>query len=196
MKFDDGDSDDFELEDLTAVEVEDDTENDIVGKTMGFKKGKKMLVGKILSVDEDDGTFEMKTDAGKTVTGDVSDLEEPEEDEPETEDDVELEKGSRVSATIDGDDYEGEITKIKGSLATVKFDDGDSDDFELEDLTALEAEDDSTEFEIGDAVVVDYKGKDTNGKIKAIDEDENEAKVMLTKLKKKITVSLDDIVAA
>jgi hypothetical protein len=53
---------------------DDDDINDLVGEVRGFKKGKKMLVGKIISVDEDDSTFVMKTDAGKKVSGEINDL--------------------------------------------------------------------------------------------------------------------------
>jgi len=120
-------------------EEEPEEKADLVGKTMGFKKGKRMLVGKILSVDEDKGTFKMKTDIGKKVTGEIDDLEKSEEEEEEEE----------------------------------------------EEKTA--------EIEVGDDVVVDYKGKDVTAIVKSIDTDENEATVLLSKPKRKITVPLDEI---
>ena len=49
-----------------------------------------------------------------------------------------LDVGDRVIADIDGTDYAGTIKSVNGTVATVKFDDGDIDDFETEDLTADE----------------------------------------------------------
>ena len=200
VEFDDCDSDTFELDELTALdaEEEDEGDEDLVGKTMGFKKGKKMLVGKILSVDDEDGTFEMKTDAGKKVTGNVDELETPEyaEEDEEEDEEVSFEKGERVQTEIEGDMYEGAVKKVKKNSAIVAFDDGDEVDVPFEELEKVDDTDAGGDFEVGDKVVVDYKGKDTKGTIKSVDDEENEAVVMLTKAKKKITVSLDDIVAA
>lgn len=145
--FEDGDKEDVDFDDLEKVEDKGDESDpdDLVGTTRGFKKGKKMLVGKILSVDAEEGTFKMKTDTGKKVTGDIDDLEESEDEaEEEPEDDTEDDEG----------------------------------------------------LSVGDDVIVEYKGKDTIGKLKAIDEDENEGVILLKKTKKKITVSLDEIYVA
>ncbi len=162
--------------------------DDLVGTTMGFKKGKKMLVGKILSVDKDDDTFVMKTDAGKKVTGDIGDLESPEE-EP---DDNAFEEGDRVQTEIDGTTYEGEVTSVGKKDADVTFDDGDKLTVKFKELEKIEGGE-AGNLEVGDKVIVEYKGKDVKAKVKAIDDDDNEATVMLIKLKKKITVSLDEI---
>ena len=164
IKFDDGDTDDYELSELQAVEADHGEVNeDLVGKTMGFKEGKKMLVGKILSIDDD--TFVMKTDAGKKVSGDIDDLETPEEEEPDWS------KGDKCSVAIDGEDYEGVIKKVKDDVVTIKFDDGDTDDYELSELQAVE-EESKNEFEIGDRVTAKIDGETYAGEINDIDGDE------------------------
>lgn len=54
----------------------------------------------------------------------------------------EIVKGSRISAVIDGDEYEGEVKSIKGDKAMVHFDDGDKLNLSLDELTLLEPIDD------------------------------------------------------
>jgi len=49
----------------------------------------------------------------------------------------ELKKGSRVSAVIDDEVYNGTITETKGKEAVVKFDDDDVQTIRIADLTAI-----------------------------------------------------------
>lgn len=64
-----------------------------------------------------------------------------EEEDAEEEEEVEYEKGDRVLVDIDGEDYAGEIKKMKKNSAIVDFDDGDEMDVKLEDLNPEEEED-------------------------------------------------------
>ena len=183
---DDGDTVTADASDVTKLEEA----GDWLGKQAGFKKGKKMLVGKIIKVNEDKQTFAMKTDTGKTVTGDIDDLEEVE---------AGLEKGDRVSAEIDDETYEGVIKSVDDDEANVLFDDGDRRDMPLDGLTKLEeaggdeAGGDQGELNVGDNVEVDYKDKAWKGIVKKINEKDEEVTVFIRKTKKKITVPVDAI---
>ncbi len=68
----------------------------------------------------------------------AEDVEEEEDIEEEVEEDEEelvtFDKGDRVIVNIDGADYPGSISKIKGEEATIKFDDGDTDTFAFDKL--------------------------------------------------------------
>jgi len=67
----------------------------------------------------------------------------PEEDEEEDPDDeVAWKQGDRVVVDIEGEDYAGEITKVKEDTAMVTFDDGDDDEIDLDELRAEDAEED------------------------------------------------------
>jgi len=108
-----------------------------------------------------------------------------------------LEKGDRVEGEIKGTDYPGVVKKVKGDIATVKFDDGDEEDIELDELTKLEAEpeddDDTGELSVGDKVEVSIKDKDLLGTVKKINEEDEEVTVLLKKSKKKVKVPVDDV---
>lgn len=195
VKFDDGDKGTYDLDELTKLdEGSTGDAEDWLGEEAGFKKGKKMLVGKIIGVDKVDNTFIMKvTDTGRKVTGDIDDLEKVEEPEPG------FEKGDRVSCDIDGTTYEGTIKKIQDDTAVVVFDDGDVETIDLDELTKLDGgtEDgpsgDEGELNIGDKVEVSYKGKDLAGTVKKINEKDEEVTVLLKKTKRTVTVPVDNI---
>ncbi len=89
----------------------------------------------------------------------------PEEEEPDWS------KGDKCSVAIDGEDYEGVIKKVKDDVVTIKFDDGDTDDYELSELQAVE-EESKNEFEIGDRVTAKIDGETYAGEINDIDGDE------------------------
>lgn len=61
------------------------------------------------------------------------------EDSDDDDEIIVYEKGDRVVVEIDGDDYAGEITKVKKDKATVEFDDGDKMEVDVDELT-LEAD--------------------------------------------------------
>lgn len=77
--------------------------------------------------------------------------------EPEPEG---LDVGDRVIALIDGTEYAGVIKSVDGTVATVKFDDGDVDDFEIEDLDPADVADDP---DTGDIAV--EKGSEVEVKV-------------------------------
>lgn len=188
VKFDDGDKGTYDLNELTKLEEGSTGDaEDWLGEEAGFKKGKKMLVGKIIGIDKEDNTFIMKTNEDKKVTGDIDDLEKIEELAEAT-----LEKGDRVSAEIDGTTYEGTIKKIEDDTAVVTFDDGDVETKDLDELTKLEDSGEG-ELNIGDKVEAKYKGKDMIGTVKKINEEEEEVTVLLKKIGKKVTVPVNAI---
>jgi len=188
IDFDDDTTETLDVSDVTKLE-----ESAWLDKQAGYKKGKTLYVGTITEVDEDAGTFVMKTEEDKTVKGDIDDLEEPEatEDEPD-----ELEKGDKVEGDIDGTSYPGTVKKIKDDQITIDFDDDTTETLDVSDVTKLEAteeEEETVDLEIGAKVEVTYKGKEYTGKVKATNEDDEEVTVYVTKLKKKVTVPVDDI---
>jgi len=194
VKFDDGDVETVDASVVTKIGGQD--AGDWLGEQAGYKKGKKMFVGKIIAIDTKENTFTMKTDADKKVTGDIDDLEKA-ETEPE---EPELAKGDRVSADIDGTTYEGTIKKVEDDKAIITFDDGDELTKDLDELTKLEPEaekepedGDTGELNVGDKVEVDYKGKEMIGTVKKIDEEKEEVTVLLKKTKQKIKVPVDKI---
>lgn len=198
VECDDGDTVTADLGDLTKLDGngEDDGDTDAddwLGEQAGYRKGKKMFVGKVIAIDKEDKTFVMKTNEGKKVAGDIEDLEKVEPD---------LEKGDRVSCDVDGTDYEGTIKKIKGDTAIVTFDDGDVETKDLDELTKLEESsdgdsdgdgDDQGELSVGDKVEAEYKGKSLIGTVKKINEEDEEVTVLIKKTKKKITVPVSEI---
>ena len=85
-------------------------------------------------------------------------------DDSDGDDAPKLEKGDRVVAEIDGEDYAGKITKIKKGKATVKFDDGDTQTLNLDDLRAEdEDEDDGDDSDDSDDDDSDDDGDDEEG---------------------------------
>ncbi len=101
----------------------DDVQTDLDGTTYS---------GTIKSIDEDAQTALVKFEDGDKLDIDLDKLEVIPEEEPG------LEKGDRVSCDIDGTTYEGTIKKVKGDSATIEFDDGDTEDKDLDELTKLE----------------------------------------------------------
>lgn len=193
VECDDGDTVSADLADLTKLDDASDAgdPDDWLGEEAGYKKGKKMFVGKVIAIDTDDKTFVMKTNEGKKVAGDIEDLEKVEPD---------LEKGDRISCDIGGTDYEGTVKKIKGDTAVITFDDGDVETKDLDELTRLEPEEakdesgtDEGELNIGDKVEAEYKGKALVGTVKKINEKDEEVTVFVKKTKKKIVVPVSAI---
>ncbi len=79
-----------------------------------------------------------------------------------------LDVGDRVIADIEGTEYAGEIQEIDGTSALVKFDDGDEEDHELEDLVAEDAAgvpDEPTKVEKGMEVEVKIGRKTIEGTV-------------------------------
>lgn len=191
IEFDDGDTQTLDVSDVTKLEAEPD-EVDWDGKQAGYRKGKKLFVGTITEVNEKKGTFEMETEEGKTVKGAIDDLLEAVEESEEGS----LEKGDRVDGVIDGITFSGEVKQIEGDNVTIEFDDGDTDTLDISDVTKSEVEtkEETADLEVGAKVEVTYKKKEYDGKVKAINEEDEEVTVFITKLKKKVTVPVDDIV--
>ncbi|MBW8002645.1 MAG: hypothetical protein FVQ80_11590 [Planctomycetes bacterium] len=95
-----------------------------------------------------------------------------EEEGEEEEEEVELEVDDRVSAEIDGEDYEGAITAIntKKGTADVDFDDETSGTHALDELTKLDDEEEGEEEE---------EGKEEEGEEEESEEyDEDDVKAM------------------
>lgn len=141
---------------LDSDNVEDEFEEDELTSTMGsaeegednWSKGDEVqtdldgttYAGTIKSIDDDAQTACVHFEDGDELDIDLDKLEEiPEGEEPT------FEKGDRVSADIDGTTYEGTIKKIKGDSATIEFDDGDTEDKDLDELTKLEEKTGATE---------------------------------------------------
>ncbi len=96
--------------------------------------------GVITSVD--DGSADVTFDNGDEETVALDDLE-PEEEEETQEEEEEasvFEEGTRVVATIDGEEYAGEITSLDEDSAEVTFDDGDEQSVPYTDLKLEEEE--------------------------------------------------------
>jgi len=140
----------------------------------------------IKALDSDEVEDELDDEAA-TASGSVEpDAEEPEEEGEEEGDD--WAKGDRCVVDIDGADFAGKITKIGDENATVKFDDGDVQEIDIDDLKEEEPEEEPEEeaeeeaeeegeeegedWAKGDRCLVDIDGKDYAGKITKID-DEN-----------------------
>lgn len=183
---------------ITLLETDDeasgdngDGEDELIGKQGGFKKGKKWYSGEVISVDRDKETIQIQTETDKLVVGDLDAFEEA---EPNSE----LEVGTRVSAEIEGDTYEGEVESIEEDIVTVKFDDGDVEEFGATDLTVLEASEPEAEVDLeeGGAVEVNYKGKTYEGIVKSF-VGEDKAKVRIRKGNKKLvlTIPLEEVTA-
>lgn len=85
-----------------------------------------MNFDKVLSDGADETTYEEEVPEAA-----------PEEEEVENEGYV---VDERVSVEIEGDDYPGKITDFKDGMAHVEFDDGDSADVPIDQLTSLDAE--------------------------------------------------------
>jgi len=99
----------------------------------------------------DDSTALITFDDGDTDTYAFADLieieaetvEEAKETEEsteaeETEEEVTWAKGDECQVKIDGDLYKGTIKSIKDDVAKIKFEDGDSDEYPLEELKEVE----------------------------------------------------------
>lgn len=100
------------------------------------------------------------------------------EKEPKPESD-DWDEGDRVVVEIDGEDYAGEIESLtEDEEATIKFDDGDTQDVAIDDLKVeVEAKEDDIPFEVGDRVVAEIDGEDYAGEITSVDGDDKKADV-------------------
>ena len=101
--------------------------------------------GKVAGTNEDGDEVYIEFDDGDKQYIELAEVSLLAEEDPTPDPDPDagaegMDVGDRVIATIDGSDYAGEITEMSGSEATVKFDDGDTDSFEMEDLKAEEEE--------------------------------------------------------
>lgn len=90
--------------------------------------------------------FDKAIDDDEVDTSDLDDMDD-DTDTDSGDDEMEWSKGDRCAVEIEGEWYYGEISKIKGDNATIKFDDGDTDTYPLSDL---EPEEDEGEEEIDD----------------------------------------------
>lgn len=98
------------------------------------------------ALDEEEVDLDDLEEEGEEVDEEV----EEDEDEEEGDEDQVPEKGDRVSAEYDGEDWEGEVVSVNKSkeTATVKFDkDGSKDTIAWADLTFLEGDDEEGEDE-------------------------------------------------
>lgn len=164
-------------------------------------------------VDDDD------EDGDDGETDEEEETEEEEEDEEtEEEEEVELSKGDRITAEIDGETYAGKIISIKDEEAKCKFDDGDVMTLPLDELSAEDEEseeeeeedeegdgdddetveegdgddDEDVELSVGDTVVYDdAKGKEVEGKVTKINEKGGYA--MVKTGKKQVKKQLEDL---
>lgn len=177
-------------------------------ESIGFKSRKKEYDDSILEevTNLDDALKILSYDELKSVflqTEEEEDGEKPksrkkskksqakEEDKEEDKDEdgaEELDVGDRVTAEISGETYAGKITKIKDGEATVKFDDGDADTFDLDDLTAEEeaggddsGDDNSGDDDFDDVVFDDFgddvgdDSQDDGGiKLEDLEKDDND----------------------
>ena len=82
----------------------------------------------------------------KLLEGEAEKTEVEKEDGDEGEE-LEWSKGERCTVEIDGEDFEGEVIKVKGKKATVKFDDGDTDTYPLIELSEIDEDEDEEEEE-------------------------------------------------
>jgi FKBP-type peptidyl-prolyl cis-trans isomerase 2 len=164
-----------EVEDLTLVEDEsgsDEPEIE-VGSKVSWKKGKKTLTGTVKKIkgdavtveDEDDETHKLELDDLTLI-----------EDDDEGSDEPEIEVGSTVKWGKGKKEKTGEVSKIKGDMATVKDDDGEKHLVEISDLTLVEAEEDGA-VTVGCKVGFTWKGDDLEGVVKEVLEDDEKLKV-------------------
>jgi len=173
----DGDGDDAaELEkgDRVTAEIDGETYAGKIMKIKGSKATVKFDDGDKQTLPLDELSAEDTDD-----DGDGDDDGDDDGDGDGDDDAPELEKGSRVTAEIDGETYAGEIKKVKGKKATVEFDDGDTQKIALDDLTA-EDDDGDGDDDDGDG---DDDGDDGDGEGVEVEFDDDD---LTSKDKKKI----------
>ena len=191
-------TDDLELENLeeTLKELQDN-EPFIVGsvKTSGDWQNIRLL--RVIEEDEVDDV-ELPDDAdGEPEEEKSSKSSKSKEDSGEEEETPELEVGSRVVVDFDGKDFGGEIIKIKGDQAKVRFDDDDEQMIDLSDCRPEEADDEEektnkkvskktskkteeeedAEIEVGSRVTFKVGGKTKFGVVKKIKGDDFNVKM-------------------
>lgn len=132
--------------------------------------------------------------------GVVEEEEETEEDEGEDEgEEATIEKGSRVTAEIEGDEYAGKVVKISGDTATVLFDDGEKLELDISELTLEESEsEEEADDEEADDEEEETEEEEAEDDEEAEDEEEEEgddpkvtvpAKAKITPADKKATAA-------
>ncbi len=122
------------------------------------------------------------------------------EPEPEPDDDA-IGVGDRVSADYDGDAYEGVVDKIEDGTASITFDDGDADDFAVDDLTLVskgasgggDTGGEDAELKVGMSVAFEYRGKELEGIVEKIDEAKSLAHVKVEGRARASVVAFDKI---
>lgn len=107
-------------------------------------------------------------------TDDDADADDP--DEPEVPPEEEIDVDDRVSVEIDGDTYEGTVISMKGSEIEIEFDDGDTDTYDVSDVTLLDTDpkedatpDEPEGLDVGDRVIANIDGTDYAGEITDMD---------------------------
>lgn len=148
------DSDDV-ADDLTEEELQSylegytpETDLNVDGgsvDTPQFEKGDRVtkdfdgtdFAGEIKSIKGDTATVLFDDGEKLSVSVDELTAEEPEGSDVDA---PQFEKGDRVTKDFDGTEYAGKIKRIKGDTATVLFDDGETVEAALDDLTAEEPE--------------------------------------------------------
>ncbi len=153
----DGDGDtETEFEEGDRVKFKDDDDDEIIGNIESINKKKE--------------TAKINGEDGKKYTMDFDDLEKVEEGDGGGDADDEIKVGDKVKGeNEDGDDVEGEVTKIKDDVATVKDSDGDKHKCDLSDLEKVDDDEAEAELEVGDKVKwEDDDGEDREGKITKI----------------------------
>lgn len=152
------------LPDYEGEEVETETEETEETETVAIKVGMTVTAdydgteykGKVTAVDEAEETadVEFEDETEDTLAWSELTVAKPGKSkaaaEPEEEEEAEFEVavGSRVVTEIDGEQYAGKVTKLKGDQAVVKFDDGDVQTIDISELSeesAEEAEEEETE---------------------------------------------------
>jgi hypothetical protein len=101
----------------------------------------------VRALDSDDVTDDLEEEELQSFLegyepGDELTVDEPSDAGGEEEAfDIQYEKGDRVTKDFDGEDFGGVVTKVKGTKATVKFDDGEIVACEFEELQPEAGED-------------------------------------------------------
>lgn len=135
-------------DDITTIgEVLEETQGLLVSITVSTKDEFTNVYFNELLEDDEDADEDADADADNT--------------------DEDIEVGSLVVATIDDEDYNGEVIKLtKDGQATVKFDDGDTDTFDVDDLEFQEG------AEEGGATEDDINGMKKSELIELIEEED------------------------
>ena len=114
-----------------------------VGSKVSFKEGKLTITGEVTKIKNDMAVVE--DDDGEDHKVDLDELallsEEKKEKADEDEGNDEIKVGDKVKwEDDDGNNIEGEVTKIKGEKVTIEDDDGEDHKADIDEVTLLDAD--------------------------------------------------------